>query len=216
MVFCVCGYMGKQGGQITDQGHMVGTAAADHILPDDHAQPVTVIIPAQGLQLDVLTQHIKAHFLCQPDIPDKGLVAGGGHQAVGPVALIQKAMKKIGSVIQTEPGDPFFVGLYGEGAQCKVALYGVLVCCQSKGVQVRLLRRLSPGRATMKAPGRPGSASMEIPSRGIFGELPFGKASSRQTGSNIIQETWEKALSDFNSNITIPLSISGVIFRVFT
>ncbi len=144
MVFCVCGYMGKQGGQITDQGHMVGTAAADHILPDDHAQPVTVIIPAQGLQLDVLTQHIKAHFLCQPDIPDKGLVAGGGHQAVGPVALIQKAMKKIGSVIQTEPGDPFFVGLYGEGAQCKVALYGVLVCCQSKGVQVRLLRRPQP------------------------------------------------------------------------
>ena len=84
-------------------GHMIGRAAADHILPYDHAQTIAVIIPAQRLELDMFPEHIEAQPICEADIIDKGLIAGSSHQPVGPVALIQDPVEKIGLVIQTKP-----------------------------------------------------------------------------------------------------------------
>ena len=43
-------------GQVGDEPQVIGTAAVDHILPDDQAQTVAVVIPALRLDLGVLAQ----------------------------------------------------------------------------------------------------------------------------------------------------------------
>lgn len=85
---------------------MIGRATADHILPYDHSQTIAVVIPAQRLDLDMFPEHVEAQAFCKVNIIDKGLIAGSGHQSVGPVALIQDPMEKIGLVIQAEAGIP--------------------------------------------------------------------------------------------------------------
>ena len=62
-----------------------------------------MVIPAQRLELDMFPEHIEAQPFCEADIIDKGLIAGSSHQPVGPVALIQDPVEKIGLVIQTKP-----------------------------------------------------------------------------------------------------------------
>ena len=51
---------------------------------------------------DMFPEHIEAQPFCEADIIDKGLIAGSSHQSVGPVALIQDPVEKIGLVIQTK------------------------------------------------------------------------------------------------------------------
>ena len=75
-----------------------------------------MVVPAKGLDFDVLAQHVEALSFGQFDVIDKCLVAGRGHEAVGPVALIQQAVQKVGLVVQTEPEDAFFVGFHGKAA----------------------------------------------------------------------------------------------------
>ena len=105
IVLRVGGHVGEQCWHITHPGHMIGRATADHILPYDHSQTITVVIPAQRLDLDMFPEHVEAQAFCKVNIIDKGLIAGSGHQSVGPVALIQDPMEKIGLVIQAEAGD---------------------------------------------------------------------------------------------------------------
>ena len=103
IILRVGGHVGEQCGHIAYPGHMIGRAAADHILPYDHSQTIAVVIPAQRLELDMFPEHIEAQPFCEADIIDKGLIAGSSHQPVGPVALIQDPVEKIGLVIQTKP-----------------------------------------------------------------------------------------------------------------
>ena len=103
IVLRVGGHVGEQCWHITHPGHMIGRATADHILPYDHSQTIAVVIPAQRLELDMFPEHIEAQPFCEADIIDKGLIAGSSHQPVGPVALIQDPVEKIGLVIQTKP-----------------------------------------------------------------------------------------------------------------
>ena len=57
-----------------DGQQIVLSAAGGHVLPDQHAQPVAVIIPAHGLDLDMLAQHVEAQTLHQFDIIDQRVV----------------------------------------------------------------------------------------------------------------------------------------------
>ena len=81
-----------------DKGTVV-PAAAGHILPDQHAEPVTVVIPAQGLHLDVLAQHVEAAVFGRLNVKDQGLVRRRGVEPVRPVALVQQAVLEIGLAV---------------------------------------------------------------------------------------------------------------------
>jgi hypothetical protein len=143
IILRVGGHVGEQCGHIAYPGHMIGRAAADHILPYDHSQTIAVIIPAQRLELDMFPEHIEAQPFCEADIIDKGLIAGSSHQPVGPVALIQDSMEKIRSVIQAEARDALRIWLYGVAAHGKIAVHGITIGIQSKGIQPGVFR--TPG-----------------------------------------------------------------------
>ena len=81
-----------------DQG-VIASAAAGHILPDQHTVAVAMVVPAQGLHLDVFAQHVEAHGLGGADVIDHGLVRRGGIKPVGPIALIQQAVVEVRPVI---------------------------------------------------------------------------------------------------------------------
>ena len=66
----------------------------------DHAEPVTVIIKTQRLDLDVLSKDVEAHLLCKRDVADKRAVVGRGVKPVGPVALIQKPAVEQNAVVE--------------------------------------------------------------------------------------------------------------------
>ncbi len=85
----------EHGGQVADHRHVILAAAVDHILTDNHTQPVTVIIPAGTFHLDVLAQHIKAQFFHGTDVIEQGFVGRGSVQSVRPVTLIQNTHQEI-------------------------------------------------------------------------------------------------------------------------
>ena len=143
IVLRVGGHVGEQCWHITHPGHMIGRATADHILPYDHSQTIAVVIPAQRLDLDMFPEHVEAQAFCKVNIIDKGLIAGSGHQSVGPVALIQDPMEKIGLVIQAEAGDTLRISLYGVAAHGKIPFHGITIGSQSKGIQPGVFR--TPG-----------------------------------------------------------------------
>ena len=63
---------------------------ARHVLPDEDPEPVGPVVPAIGLDLDVLAQHVVAESLGRIDVePDRG-VGRRRVEAVGPVALVQR------------------------------------------------------------------------------------------------------------------------------
>jgi len=122
---------------------MIGRATADHILPYDHSQTIAVVIPSQGFDLDMLPEHVESQTFCEANIIDKSLIAGSSHQPVGPVALIQDPVEKIGFVIQAEAGDTLRISLYGVAAHGKIPFHGITIGSQSKGIQPGVFR--TPG-----------------------------------------------------------------------
>ena len=114
--------MGEQGGHVTHQGQVIGGAATDHVLPDNHAQAVTMVIPAQGFYLNVFPQHVETKTFGQPDVEQEGLIAGGGHQAIWPIALVQQTMEEVWTVVQAETQDAFFIWFHAEMAHGKIAV----------------------------------------------------------------------------------------------
>ena len=78
-----------------DGQQIVLSAAGGHILPDQHPQPVAVVIPAHRLNFDVLAQHIEAQLLHARNIIDQRLVRRRGIQSVRPITLIEHAMVEI-------------------------------------------------------------------------------------------------------------------------
>ena len=78
-----------QGGQIADHGHVVFAAPVYHVLADDHAKAVAMIVPACAFHFDMLAQHVKAHFFHGPDVIQQGFVGRSGIESVRPVALVQ-------------------------------------------------------------------------------------------------------------------------------
>ena len=79
IVLRVGGHVGEQSGHIAHPGHMIGRAAADHILPYDHTQTIAVVIPAQRLNFDMFPEHVESQAFCKVNIIDKSLIAGSSH-----------------------------------------------------------------------------------------------------------------------------------------
>ena len=131
----------QQRGKIGDEPASVSRASAHHILPDQHAEPVAVIVPPLGLHLHMLAQHVEAKLLHCGDVKDKGLVAGRGVQAVRPVALIQHPGLKAGAVVQKKPPDPFFIRLNVAFSHGKIAFHPVLIRLHGQMIKKGILRR---------------------------------------------------------------------------
>ncbi len=75
-------------------------AAVHHVLPDDHPQPVAVVIETERLDLDVLSERVETERLHGEDVVDVGLVGSGSVEAVAEKALIQNSVKEIRFVVQ--------------------------------------------------------------------------------------------------------------------
>ncbi len=111
----------QEGGNLNDQ-RVQTASAADQILPHQHPQPVAVVVPPQGLHLDVLAEHVEPAFLHLPDVVDHGLVGGRGIEPVAPIPLVQHAGHEDGTVVEGQ--DLFAVhGGYAELPHPKVALH---------------------------------------------------------------------------------------------
>ena len=123
-----------------NNNRIVAPSAAGHVLPHQHTQSVAVVIPAQRLHLDVLSQHIVAHGFGHADIIGKRLVGGSGVQPVGPVALIQQAVVEEGLVVEKQPLYALFVLLHGEFAHGKIALDQILPAAHRKAVELGMVR----------------------------------------------------------------------------
>ena len=92
-----------------DREKVIFSAAVYHVLPDEHAEAVAVIIPAQRLDLDVLAEHIEAHVLHELDIENHGVVARRSVESVREVPLIEHAVLEIRSAVEQQPGNAVFV-----------------------------------------------------------------------------------------------------------
>ena len=77
-------------------------SAVHHILPDDHAQTVAVIIPSGRLDFQVLPDCIKGELLHLGNIEDHRFVRRRCHEAFRPVALIQNAVEEIGAAVESK------------------------------------------------------------------------------------------------------------------
>ena len=124
-----------------DDERVVAFAAAGHILPDEHTQPVAVIVPAVALDLDVLAQHVEAHVLGQLDVIDERVVARRGVEPVRPVALIEQAVVKIRLAVEKQAAHAVLVCLDAALAHGKVAVDRVVPERHAEGVERRVLRR---------------------------------------------------------------------------
>ena len=131
----------------------------DHVLKDDHPQPVAVVIELLRLDFDVLAQGVEAQGFHGQDVFFIGLRAGGGVQAVAPVALVQKAVKKIGLAVEAQAGDAADFP-DGDRPQGEVGAHPVFAAGQGKAVEIGVLRapRMGLGKANsgFPVPDRPG------------------------------------------------------------
>ncbi|MNW10205.1 hypothetical protein D3C71_2073720 [compost metagenome] len=69
-------------------------SAIDHILPDNHAEPIAMIIPSCRFNLDMLPYHVEAKLLGDFDIVGESLISRCGVQTVRPISLIKNTMLK--------------------------------------------------------------------------------------------------------------------------
>ena len=76
--------------------------AGHHVLPHQHAAPIAMVVPAVGLHLQVLAQHVEAGVLHGLNVEGERLVGGSRHEAVGPVALIEHPAQKQRLAVQEE------------------------------------------------------------------------------------------------------------------
>ena len=142
-------------GKNVDGQRGIGIAAVHHILPDQHPQPVTMVVPAQRLHLDVLSQHIKAQPFHFGDVMDHRFIGGSGVIAVAPVALIQKTVVEIGTAVQQQAGQSLLVPPDAEGTHPEVAFHPV-AAWQDDGniVKERVLRAPQPQRLRREGQGQ--------------------------------------------------------------
>ena len=139
-------------GQVGHEPELVGPAAVHHVLPDDEAQLIAVVIPALRLDLGVLAQKVEAQLFYGLQFPYHCPIAGRGVQALGPVALIQQAVEQDGLAIQAEAHDPVGIRHTAPLAQGKVAVDGVaLLFLSLRGAhdQVVQKRRIRAPREEM-------------------------------------------------------------------
>ena len=119
--------------------------AGYHVLPDDHAEPVAVIVPAQRLDFYVLAQHVEAAALHRFDVMYHRLVRGRREKPVRVIALIEQTVVEEGDVVQAEHLMAVVLDIR-ELAHGKIALHMVLAAGDVQRVEIRIVRR--PGVET--------------------------------------------------------------------
>eukprot|EP00964_Phaeocystis_antarctica_P076052 scaffold46996_cov60-Phaeocystis_antarctica.AAC.2 len=80
-----------------------GVKARRLVLPHQHAQPVAVVVPARGLDLDVLADHVEAARLGKLDvIPHRG-IARWREQSVRPPPLVKGTQLEARRAVESDP-----------------------------------------------------------------------------------------------------------------
>ena len=114
-------------------------AVVDHILEDDHAQLIALIVKFFRFYFDMLAQGVEAQTLHGQDVLCIAFRFCGSKNAVGPVTLIQQAMEEIRFTIETQAGGiPDFSNL--QGANCKVRIHPIFFGFQRKFIQIGVFR----------------------------------------------------------------------------
>ena len=88
-----------QSRQIGDEPVLIGGTAVYHVLPDEHAQLVAVVVKTLGLDFCVLAQHVEAELLHPRNIGGQRFVRRCGVETFRPVALIQYARLDIRFIV---------------------------------------------------------------------------------------------------------------------
>ncbi len=126
---------GKKRCRVSHEPVLIIRTAVHHILPYDHAEPVAMIIPPLRLDLDMLSEHIEAHFLHFHNIKDKSLVGGRRIQSVRPVTLIEHTVLKPCLSVQADARNPGLVLFHRKGAKRKITFYRILSHLNRKIIQ---------------------------------------------------------------------------------
>ena len=92
-----------------DGEKVIFPAAVYHVLPDEHAEAVAVIVPAQRLDFDVLAEHVEAQVLHELNVKNHRVVARRGVEPVREVALVKNAVLEIRPAVEKQPGNAVFV-----------------------------------------------------------------------------------------------------------
>ena len=81
-----------------------------------------MVIPSSAFDLDVLSQHVEAHFfdLCQ--LIDDGFIIGVCQKSVTGIALIEQAAEEQRFMVQAEALPAFLIGFHGDPAHAEIAL----------------------------------------------------------------------------------------------
>ena len=72
----------------------IGAAAVYHILPDEDAQTVAIVVVEHGLDFGVLAEHVEAELFHGGELVKKRLCRGRGINALLPISLIEKSVLK--------------------------------------------------------------------------------------------------------------------------
>ena len=114
-------------------------AVVDHVLENDHAQLVTLVVEFFWLYLDMLAQCIETQALHGQDIVSEALRFGGSEDAVGPVALIQQAMEEVRLAVEAQTGVvPYFLDF--QRANGEVGLHLILFRFNCEIVKIGVFR----------------------------------------------------------------------------
>src|SRR3546814_18103013 len=73
-----------------------------HVLPDQYAEAVGVVIILRRLDLDMLPQHVEAGLFQEDDVAARGFFRRRGQQAFGPPALVERAVVKERLVVEQQ------------------------------------------------------------------------------------------------------------------
>lgn len=80
------------------------TGGGNEVLPYEHTEFVTVVVPAVGFDFDVFADGVEAHVFDDVDIVGEGAVSRGGVDTVWPVALVEDAEVKEVLVVEEDAG----------------------------------------------------------------------------------------------------------------
>ena len=112
-------------GQVGHEPELVGPAAVHHVLPDDEAQLIAVVIPPLRLDLRVFAQQIEAQFLDGLQFMHHRRVGRRGIQALRPVALVEQTVQQEGPVVQAEAQHTLCIGRTAPLPQGEIAVHRV-------------------------------------------------------------------------------------------
>ena len=122
------------------QTEAVRSTAAWHVLHDQDAQSVAVVIPSAAFDLDVLSQHVEAHLfdLCQ--FIDDRFIIRICHQPVTGIPLVQKTAQEQFFMIQAEALSAFLIGFHSEPAHAEIALDRLILSLDVQCIKERIIR----------------------------------------------------------------------------